>query len=489
MSINPDLLNTITGRLLPIKKVTLGLIAFALLLLTIFGFSISNSSDSNDLEMEHKVTYQTFPSLVQARGELQPARVIPIKSNISNARTKLTFLVADGSSVEKGEVVAQFDKTALLEELSAVEQGLSDAEATLSLAERSLSIQLEESEKSADSAKKTLEVAELKAKELLEGASILKRKKLGLEVKQAQRELEIAKLELDDFNVLLKLGHVSNREKEKAADKVQKLVEQEELKQQELENFRLFEWPKMKREVEILKESAATEYRRTLRVSQIQIQNSRNAIVKAKRDHQRALNRVSKTKQNLLACELTAPISGTVIHKTISKAEGVQKIQVGDNIWSGQTLMDIPDTNQLILNTQIREFDVAKINTNLKAKVYLDAYSNAAYTGRVSRINKVVSSGENGVNRFNVEITIDKSPTNVHVGMSGRADIMIKEVNNKLSVPIHLTDYDNGTYYVWVKDFGQRKKQSFRAGVSNHQWIEVLDGIEEDTVIYSTRTN
>ena len=40
-----------------------------------------------------------------------------------------------------------------------------------------------------------------------------------------------------------------------------------------------------------------------------------------------------------------------------------------------------------------------------------------------------------------------------------------------------------------LSDFGQRKKQSFRAGVSNHQWIEVLDGIEEDTVIYSTRTN
>lgn len=490
MFINQDRFKEIAGRFPALsKKVSTSLIILVLLLLTWWGANSSEGIDSSELEMEHTVSYQSFSSLVQARGELKPARVIPIKSNISNARTKLIYLVADGSYVEKGSVIAQFDKTALLEELSTAEQGLSDAEATLTLAERSLTMQLEESEKSADNAKKTLEVAELKARELLEGTSVLRRTKLGLEVKQAQRELEIAKLELDDFNILLKLGHVSNREKETASDKVQKLVEQKELKTQELENFMLFEWPKMKREVEILKESAATEYRRILRVSQIQIQNSRNAIVKATRDHQRVLSRVNKAKQNIAACELIAPISGNVIHKTISKAEGVHKIQIGDNIWSGQTLMDIPDTNKLILNTQIREFDVAKISTDLRAKIYLDAYSSDAYAGKVTRINKVVSNGGNGVNRFNVEISIDQSPTNVHVGMSGRADIMIKEVSNKLAVPIHLTSYDNGTYYVWVKDFGQLIKQNFTAGVSNNQWIEVIDGIEKNTIIYNVSSN
>jgi HlyD family secretion protein len=470
-------------------KVSAALFIPILLLLTWWGTNASEGIASNESEVEHKVAYQTFSSLVQARGELKPARVISIKSNISNTRTKLIYLVADGSYVEQGSVIAQFDKTALMEELSTIEQGLADAQATLELTKRSLSIQLEESEKSADNAKKTLEVAELKARELLEGTSVLRRQKLKLEVKQAQRELEIAKLELDDFNILLERGHVSIREKEKAADKVQKLVEQKTLKSQELDNFKLFEWPKMKREVEILKESAAADYRRTLRVSQIQIQNSRNAIVKATRDHQRVLNRVGKTRQNIAACELIAPISGNVIHKTISRAEGAHKIQVGDNIWSGQTLMEIPDTNKLILNTQIREFDVAKISINLKSKIYLDAYSSDSYDGKVTRINKVVSNGDNGVNRFNVEITIDKSLTNVHVGMSGRADIMIKQIDNKLAVPIHLTSYDDGTYYVWVKDFGQLTKQNFTAGVSNHQWIEVIDGIDNETTIYSVSSN
>lgn len=490
MFINQDRFKEITGRFSPIyKKVSTSLFFLVLLLLIWWGANSSEGTDNSELEMEHSVSYQSFSSLVQARGELKPARVIPIKSNISNARTKLIYLVADGSYVDKGTVIAQFDKTALMEELSAAEQGLSDAEATLTVAERSLSIQLEESEKSADNAKKTLEVSELKARALLEGESVLRRKKLGLEVKQAQRELEIAKLELDDFNILLKLGHVSTREREKAADNVQKLVEQTSLKKQELANYKLFEWPKMKREVEILKETAATEYRRTLRVSEIQIQNSRNAIVKATRDHQRVLSRVNKAKQNIAACELIAPIAGNVIHKTISKAEGIHKIQVGDNIWSGQTLMDIPDTKKLILNTQIREFDVAKISTDLKAKIYLDAYSSDEYTGKVTRINKVVSNDGNGVNRFNVEISIDKSPTNVHVGMSGRADIMVKEVNHKLAVPIHLTSYDDGSYYVWTKDYGQLKKKNFTAGVSNNQWIEVVDGIEKDTIIYNVSSN
>nr|WP_274620676.1 HlyD family efflux transporter periplasmic adaptor subunit [Colwellia maritima] len=245
----------------------------------------------------------------------------------------------------------------------------------------------------------------------------------------------------------------------------------------------------MKREVEILKESAAADYRRTLRVSEIQIQNSRNAIVKATRDHQRVLGRVEKAKLNIAACELIAPLSGNVIYKGISRAEGVHKVQVGDNIWSGQTLMEIPDTNKLILSTQVREFDVAKISINMKSKIYLDAYSSDSYNGKVTRINKVVSNGNNGVNRFNVEITIDKSPTNFHVGMSGRADIMVKQVDNKLAVPIHLTTYEDGKYYVWIKDFGQLTKHNFTAGVSNHQWIEVIEGIENHTTIYSASEN
>lgn len=470
-------------------KVSAASIILVLIILTWWGANTSKGIDNFELETEHVVSHQTFASLVQARGELKPARVIPIKSNISNTRTKLIYLVSDGSYVEQGSIIAQFDKTALLEELSSAEQSLSDAEASLELAKRSLSIQIEESDKSADNAIKTLEVAELKAREQLEGSNVLKRKKLGLEVKQAERELEIAKLELADFNVLLERGHVSMREKEKAADKVQKLVEQKELKLQELDNFKLFEWPKMKREVEILKETAAADYRRTLRVSEIQTQNSRNAIVKATRDHQRVLGRVDKAKQNIAACELTAPISGNIIHKTISRAEGVLKVQVGDNIWSGQTLMEIPDTNKLILSTQVREFDVAKISTNLKSKIYLDAYSSESYDGNVTRINKVVSNGENGVNKFNVEVTIDTSPTNFHVGMSGRADIMIKQVESKLAVPIHLASYDDGKYYVWIKNFGQLTKHSFTAGVSNHQWIEVIDGIDDGTTIYNVSAN
>lgn len=457
------------------KKITSSV---ALLMAAVFILNIFVFDEGLNQGRSFNVTTKSFNVSVLARGELKPAKVFSIKSLISGKNSKLMWAIDEGAIVEKKQVIAQFDTSAYKNELVSAEQEFSDAEATFEVAKKSLEIQKEVGKKETETAITELELAILKAKDTLEGSGILLKEKLQLEFAQASRSYEISMEELADYDLLLEKGHVSKREKAKVADTTDQLLELKDLKEKELANFSKYEWPKLKREAEIQKETAKAEYERTLRLAALEIQRYQNAVVKSERDLARKRNKITKIKENLKNCNILAPTTGQVFYTQLPMSNGRRKIQVGDNIWSGQTFMQIPDTKQLIFEAVIREFDLYQIKANQLATIHLDAFSNKKVNAKVKLVNTLAKENtKNQVNRFSVMLSIVDNIPNGHAGMYGQAEIIITQVIDKLSIPANFIKTDNESSWVWMDD-AHTERRDIKVGAKNHQWAVVESGLE-----------
>lgn len=429
---------------------------------------------------KHEVGIESFEKVVLARGEIKPAKVLPIKSSISDSKAKLTFLAEEGLVVEQGSVIARFDDSIFVERLQNDEQMLADAQTKLDLLTKQLEILNEEETKKVESAKKELEISKLRVADMLHGQGPMAREIIVVELGQANRAYSIANAEKEDFDLMLEKGHVSQREYEKVSDSVRKLFEQQQLKQRQLDNFDKYEWPKIKRQAEIAEEQAYSAYLSTIKISDISIHQFGNRVIKAQRDIVRIENKISQTKSNIDSCIVKAPITGQLFHTELPRAEGIRKIQVGDNIFAGQTFMQIPDTKQLIFEAEIREFDLSLVTPTQNATIKLDAFPNTQMQAEVFKVNKVAKENSQQINRFVASLLITEKNRQAHVGMYGQASIIVGAVNGKLAIPLQYVNSTSG--YTWVNVEGEGPKK-ITTGLSNNHWIEVQQGLSQGQIL------
>lgn len=454
-------------------------IAFIVMFLLIVVYWASSNSSEEKEEFVIKTT--SFSNHVLARGEVQPAKVVPIKSFVSELKSKLIWIAEDGQQVKRNEIIARFDHSPFEEKLQTEEQYLADANAQFEMLNQQLTILNEEEQKKVEKAKKELEIAKLKVSDMLHGQGPMTRELYEVELAQIKRELSIAKAEVTDFQLMLEKGHVSRREFEKVADKVKQLQESTRLKQKQLDNFDKYEWPKIKRQAEVTEEQAYADYLTALKLSDLNVRKMADRAIKAQRDILRIENKVEKIKQNIAACTIRAPIDGQLFHTELPRADGVRKIQVGDNIFAGQTFMQIPDTNKLTFEVEIREFDLSQVQVGQTANIVLDAFPNQNIDAVVNKISSVASEkSDDQVNQFLATLQIIEPEFQAHVGMYGQATIVVESAENVLAAPLHFIKQEQDKH--WVELVNGRMVE-VELGLINNHWVELIDGVSENQVI------
>ncbi|REE70480.1 HlyD family secretion protein [Paenibacillus taihuensis] len=134
---------------------------------------------------------------------------------------------------------------------------------------------------------------------------------------------------------------------------------------------------------------------------------------------------------------IMAPIGGKVT--TLSVA-------AGDSLNPSTELMEIADFQHLQIAVGIDELDIAKVKVGQSATVTVEALSNQAFTGKVTKIADEGTSS-NGVASFDVTVAIDK-PGELKSGMSAEANIQIEKKENTLMLPIDAVQSLGGRYMV-----------------------------------------
>ncbi len=391
------------------------------------------------------------------RGLVAPARVVPVQSTISSNQALLVWLIDEGTVVSKNQLIARFDTKPFVDKLERLEQERTDLEATIAALEKAVTMKKASLQGQVDAARRRLEIATINQDDLLNGSGPLKLRSLEKNIVQAERNLAILATTLDDMDMLLEKGHVSRRERDRTANDVATAREALQLATAELDNFTRYEWPRLQHEARLGINAAKEELAKETLTLELETQRLEGELVKLSRDLAGAIQRRDEARREVAACEIRAPIAGTLLYREIPRSDGRRKVQIGDAIWFGQSFMEIPDTSEMIIDLQIREIDVAKIHQGTSAVITLDALPDRQFSGRVGYIDALARDDDNqGIRTFRTRILLDDTAQQIYPGMSASVQILYDRLEQVLLLPLDALTYhadkitarldDKGTY-------------------------------------------
>ena len=200
-------------------------------------------------------------------------------------------------------------------------------------------------------------------------------------------------------------------------------------------------------------------------------------------------SRISKEKalSQLDDYTITAPISGTVVTKTIKAGDKL------DNTTASKEMAVIYDLSSLKFDLNVDELDINKLELGQQVAITADALDGKSYTGSITNIS-INGTSTNGVTTYPVTVEITDFDDDLLPGMNVDAEIVVGEVKNTLAVPAGAVNRGDIVYVKGDKteenDSAPEgyKSVAVTTGLYNDDYIEILSGLQEGDMVWVQST-
>ena len=186
----------------------------------------------------------------------------------------------------------------------------------------------------------------------------------------------------------------------------------------------------------------------------------------------------------------TGTATNTLIRATISGMVLDVPVEVGNSVIEsntfneGTTIASIADMGEMIFEGLVDESEVGKIKEGMDLILTIGAIDNKKFDAKLEYISpKGVE--ENGAIQFEIRaaLTLDEDYF-IRAGYSANADIVLERVDSVLAIPESLLQFDKDKPYVEVMTGDQQfEKREITTGLSDGIYIQVTDGLDENTKI------
>ncbi|MCK4772238.1 MAG: efflux RND transporter periplasmic adaptor subunit, partial [Candidatus Latescibacteria bacterium] len=185
---------------------------------------------------------------------------------------------------------------------------------------------------------------------------------------------------------------------------------------------------------------------------------------------------VAEVMAELEALTIRAPIDGMVIHAEQGRWMQRTKVREGDSVRRGQTIIELPDLSELLVEIRINELDAEMIEVGQPAWVRLEAYPRLDLPGRIIDISTLAQEFQGNVKVFPAVVRLDEADPRARPGMTASADIVVKRLEDVVQVPLAAVGVMDGRTYVRLHDSHQPVEVSL--GLWNDSMAQVLDGLD-----------
>ncbi|NUQ64156.1 MAG: efflux RND transporter periplasmic adaptor subunit [Pirellulales bacterium] len=199
-------------------------------------------------------------------------------------------------------------------------------------------------------------------------------------------------------------------------------------------------------------------------VSQQEYEKMVTAVKSAEAEVRRAEETINELKATLDWATIRSPMNGIVIDK---------KVDVGDMVTPGQTLVTLFDPKRMQLVASVRESLAHRLAVGQQIGVFVEGLAKQC-SGTVSEI---VPQAESASRAFEVKVT-GPCPTGIYTGMFGRILIPLDE-EQVLVVPAEAVRNVGQLELVEVIESGQVTRRAIRTGRTIDDRREVLSGLRE----------
>lgn len=169
---------------------------------------------------------------------------------------------------------------------------------------------------------------------------------------------------------------------------------------------------------------------------------------------------------------LLSPYEGTVIEKHIT---------LGEMTGPENTLFTIANLDVLWIILDIYEKDLSRIELDQEVEVYVSAFPDAQFMGKISYISHVV---EEATRTVNVRVEIDNSKRMLKPGMFATAKIVTGEPEKVFTVLLSALQRLEDKNVVFVeKESGLFESCTVKTGREFGPDIEILEGVKEGEIV------
>lgn len=191
----------------------------------------------------------------------------------------------------------------------------------------------------------------------------------------------------------------------------------------------------VERQAELQLKTSQTRLEEALKSIKAENENSHSNQVSAYSNYLRAKSALKNAEEQLEWTRILAPISGTVIDLVVEEGEIV--VSGRSAFAQGPAIMTIADLSQMIVKTYINEIDIPHVRVGQRVEIRADPYPAKVFQGRVQEISPLAQNrpGEN-VTKFEVQIEVVGSPSELRPGMNVDVDIVVSEQKEVLQLPL-----------------------------------------------------
>jgi multidrug resistance efflux pump len=367
---------------------------------------------------------------------------------LAQASDQIDWLLAEGATVQPGDLVFTQDRTSEREWLTRDSNELEAARRNLAEVRRQVQMEMDELNLGLRSCESTVELAATQVAELLAGPG-----------EQA----------LEEYRAALRAAAAQAEDRRSTADAAAELAAEGFLSEAEAATERLaaeiadIEHRRRKLELEVLQAGAATEDRK---ISELQLERAKVELAMARADADRrraelsgritdaearvaSLERnVARARRSIASREVRAGGAGVIIYRNL-RWRGRGKPEVGSRVWTGAGVVDIADVTRMKVRTQLAERYIRHLKVGSKIRVKPTPLPGTVLEARVIWIDRWsrdrsadlakadrAKQGLSGVKAFALEAAVEGSDQRIKPGFKGTAEFPLQTIPDALIVPL-----------------------------------------------------
>ncbi len=195
--------------------------------------------------------------------------------------------------------------------------------------------------------------------------------------------------------------------------------------------------------------------------------------------------RAELLRQQIDRCLVRSDSSGMVVYRELFFGNDRRKPQIGDEVWSNQPLIALPDFDRLTVETRIRESDLHAVRVGGAATVTVPAYPDVSLKGTIALVGALAESDATraGTKFFPVTVSLDTRDPRLRTGMTAEVDIITSTIANATVVPVQAIFDVAGHPSVFVVQRGHPIVRPIVVAASNDREAAVSSGVAPGDVV------
>ncbi len=448
-------------------------------------------ADVPDIAAFH-VTKRDLRVTVSEKGALKARNQILVRPNIPGT-AKIVTLVDEGVAVKAGDVLCELDSTDLLKEIEDLRNRTIQLEGEVKAATAELDIQLSQNEADVRDAELKLKFAEIELERFEKGEYVQEKTRRETRVAECESSLERAQRKYDQMPALLEEGFVTTEQVEEERINLVKAKSDLELARLDVQTYLVYEAPKARQQREADVHNAGLEVERTKQRALAREGQRRAELDRQRSEHGNVEARLAERQEVLANMVIRAPGPGIVIYGDARNPWDEREIKVGENVYSKQAFLTLPDLREMQVLVAVHEADIARIEVGQRAFVVVETARGSTLEGEVTRVAVVPQTQRrrwgDDTKRFEVEVSLQGDLANMELkpGLTSRVEILVGELKGVVAVPAQCVFAERGKYWVFRKSGSGYERLAVEIAPGNSQYVVVTKGLAEgeDVALYN----